>query len=130
MSRTAMNVEETIKSFTTKLKTGDPVMVITGGNKKATVLKGQTGKLLSISAKTGKAKVEGLKIIKKHKKALRSDDTSGIISKEGWIDISNIMYYRDDIKRPVRIKFKKLDDGRKVRGFINPTTKKFEQIDV
>lgn len=130
MSRTAINIEQKIKSFTTKLKAGDPVMVITGGNKKSTPLKGQTGKLLTISAKTGRVKVEGLKIIKKHKRAMRSDESSGVISKEGWIDISNVMYYRDDIKRPVRVKYKNLDDGRKVRGFINPETKKFEQIDV
>ena len=129
MSRNAKKIEERIQAFETKLKSGDTVMVIAGGNKKTTPLKGQTGKLLTISPKNGRAKVEGLKIIKRHKRAVRSDDTSGIISKEGWIHISNLMYYRDDIKRPVRIKYKKLDDGRKVRGFLNPETKKFEQID-
>ena len=126
----AERIEAKIKAFSTKLKVGDPVMVITGGNKLKTPLKGQTGKLIHVSAKLGTAKVEGLKIIKLHNRAARSDEASGIISKEGGIHISNLMYYRADIKRPVRIKFKKLDDGRKVRGFLNPQTKKFEQIDV
>ena len=53
-----------------------------------------------------------------------------ILEKEGSIHISNVMYYREELKRPVRIKIKMLDDGRKVRGFVNPQTKAFEQIDV
>ena len=68
-------------------------------------------------------------MIKKHKKAVRADDTSGVITKEGQIHLSNLMYYSEDIKRPVRLKFEKLEDGKKVRGFINPESKKFQQIE-
>jgi large subunit ribosomal protein L24 len=114
----------------TKLRVGDPVMVISGGNEKKGKSKGQTGKILRFSPKKQRAFVEGVNIIKRHKRAMRSDESSGIISKEGSVHISNLMYYRDDIARPVRIKMKNLEDGRKVRGFLHPETKKFEQIDV
>ncbi len=117
------------KETPTKLKAGDTVMVIAGGNKKGEVLKGQTGKILSISTEKGRAAVQGLKMIKKHKKAMRSDDTAGIITKEGLIHLSNLMYYSEDIKKPVKLKSKILDGGKKVRGFINPENKEFQQLE-
>ncbi|HQH25943.1 MAG TPA: 50S ribosomal protein L24 [Oligoflexia bacterium] len=119
------------KRIVTALKVGDPVMVLCGGNKKkGKILKSQTGKVLRILPKRSRVVVEGLNIIKRHKKAMTSRDSAGILEKEGSVHISNVMYYREELKRPVRIKMKLLDDGRKVRGFINPQTKKFEQIDV
>lgn len=118
------------KKLETKLKVGDPVMVISGGNKaKAKISKGQTGRILRFSPKTNRVYVEGVNMIKRHKRAMRSDETSGVITKEGSIHISNVMYFRDDIKKPVRIKMKSLDNGQKVRGFVHPETKEFEQID-
>ena len=117
--------------FKTKLKTGDTVMVLAGGNsEKAKVMKGQTGKILRFLPKKNRVIVEGLNMIKRHQRAMTSEDAAGIIDKEGSIHISNLMYYNEDLKRPVRIKYNTLDDGRKVRGFVNPETKKFEQIDV
>lgn len=119
------------KELKTKLKVGDPVMVISGGNKaKGKISKGQTGRILRFVPKTNRVYVEGVNLIKRHKRATRSDETSGIIEKEGSINLSNIMYYRDDISKPVRIKMKSLDNGQKVRGFLHPETKEFEQIDL
>ena len=113
----------------TKLKAGDTVMVVAGGNKKGEALKGQTGKILKVSKDSPRATVQGLNMIKKHKKALRSDDSSGIITKEGGIHLSNLMFYSEQISKPVRLKYKKLEDGKKVRGFINPESKEFQQIE-
>ena len=113
----------------TKLKAGDVVMVVAGGNKKGEVLKGQTGKILKVSKDSPRATVQGLNMIKKHKRATSTDDTSGVITKEGKIHLSNLMYYAEEIKKPVRLKFKKLEDGKKVRGFINPESKEFQQIE-
>lgn len=120
------------KRTVTKLRVGDPVMIITGGNsQKATkVIKSQTGKVLRFLPKRNRVVVEGLNMIKRHKRAMTSTDTAGIIEKEGSVHISNVMYYSDELKRPVRIKMKRLEDGRKVRGFLHPETKEFEQIDV
>ena len=118
------------KKLITRLKVGDPVMVIVGGNKKKKTLQGQTGKILRFFPKRNRVVVEGVNMIKRHKRAVSQTDAAGIIEKEGAIHISNVMYYSEDLKRPVRIKFQTLDDGRKVRGYINSNTKAFEQIDV
>lgn len=118
------------KEFCFSLKTGDLVMVLSGGNKKKKkILKGQTGKIIRILPKKNRVVVEGLNIIMRHKRATGPDQPAGRIPKEGSIHISNVMYYSEEFKRPVRIKHKRLDDGRKVRGFKNPKTGAFEQID-
>jgi len=95
------------KILKTSLKKDDPVMVIAGGNEKSgRVLKGQTGKVLKLIPGKNRVIVEGLNMVKRHKRA------------------------RTNTEKPVRIASKKLDDGRKVRGYIHPESKKFEQIDV
>lgn len=120
---------EVKKRIATNLKQGDTVMVIAGGNKRSgKILKGQVGKLLRILPKSERVVVEGVNMIKRHKRAMTSTDTAGIITKEGSVHISNVMYYSADLKRPVRLKSKVLDDGRKVRGFVDPKTKKFQQL--
>lgn len=128
---TKVKAELAVKNFSTSLRTGDPVIVIAGGNsKKGKELAGKTGKILKFLPKTNRVIVEGLNNIKKHKKASNVNETSGVIEKEGSVHISNVMYYVESLKKPVRIKKKSLDDGRKVRGYLNPETKQFEQIDV
>ena len=123
--------QKAAKRMVTKLKVGDPVIVISGGNKrKGRILKGETGKILRVLPKKDRVVVEGVNQIKRHKRATSATDSSGIIEKEGSVHVSNVMYYREEIKRPVRIITKRLDDGKKVRGFRHPETKKFEQIDV
>ena len=119
------------KKINTRLRIGDPVMVLSGGNKKkGKELKSQTGKILRFVPKRNRVVVEGLNMIKRHKRAMTSQDSAGIIDREGSVHISNVMYYREDIEKPVRIVVQKLEDGRKVRGFKHPETKEFEQIDV
>ena len=126
MSKKRIKKVVTVK---TKLKAGDTVMVVAGGNKKGEVLKGQTGKILKVSKDSPRATVQGLKMIKKHKRAVRADDTSGVITKEGQIHLSNLMYYSEDIKKPVRLKYQKLEDVKKVRGYINSESNEFQQIE-
>ncbi len=105
-------------------------MVLVGGNrKKKKVVAGQTGKILKFLPKKNRVIVEGVNFVKRHKRALSPQDTAGIIQKEGSIHISNVMFYAQDLKRPVRISYKTMKDGRKVRGFRNPKTNDFEQID-
>lgn len=116
--------------FSTALKVGDPVLVLTGGNKKrGKVLRGQVGKILRFLPKKNRVVVEGLNIIKRHKRAVRPNDTAGIITKEGSIHISNVLYYSEKLKRPVRVRTELDDAGKKVRGYLNPATKKFERLD-
>ena len=40
---------------------------------------------------------------------------AGKIQKEGSIHVSNVMFYAEKIKRPVRLKHRALADGKKVR---------------
>jgi large subunit ribosomal protein L24 len=74
--------------------------------------------------------VEGLNLFTRHQRATDTENRGGRLQKEGSIHVSNVMYYAEKIKRPVRVKHTTLQDGRKVRGYINPETKEFEQIDV
>ncbi len=114
----------------TELRKGDLVMVISGGNKKkGKTLRGQTGKILKVLTAKDRVVIEGLNLIKKRKRAKTSNETSAVITTEGSVHISNVMFYSETLKKPVRIKKKILADGRKVRGYLNPKTKKFEQID-
>ena len=55
------------------VKNGDQVMVISGNSK------GTIGKVVGVSPKEGKVIVEGANIVKKHVKARRPQDQSGII---------------------------------------------------
>ncbi|MCC6933654.1 MAG: 50S ribosomal protein L24 [Deltaproteobacteria bacterium] len=115
--------------FTTLLRTGDTVMVISGGNSKSREIKGQTGKILRFNTKRCRVFIEGVNMIKRHKRARSAQEVGGIIEKEGSVHISNVMYFSDELKRPLRLRQKLLDNGKKVRGFTHPETKKFEQID-
>ena len=116
--------------FKTALKVGDPVYVTTGGNKKAKKqVAGLVGKILRFVPKKHRVVVEGVNFIKRHKKARTATEQGGIITKEGTIHISNVMYYSEKLKRPVRLKSKTMEDGRKVRVYTNPETKKLENVD-
>ena len=118
------------KKFTSRLlKVGDPVMVIAGGNpQRGRVLKGQTGKILRFLPKKDRVVVQGLNMIKRHKRGVRPGEPSGIIQKEGSLHISNLMYFSEALKKPVRLRSQRLEDGKKVRGFTHPEKKTFEQV--
>ena len=104
-------------------------MVIAGGNpQRGRVLKGQTGKILRFLPKKDRVVVQGLNMIKRHKRAVRPGEPSGVIQKEGSLHISNLMYYSEAMKKPVRLRSQRLEDGKKVRGFTHPEKKTFEQI--
>ena len=114
--------------FATALRKGDSVMVIAGGNSKKENFRGKVGKIVKFQPKKGRVLVEGINLIKRHQKAKNTQESSGIMTKEAGIHISNVMYYVASLKRPVRLRFKVLEDGSKVRGYTNPETKNFEQI--
>ncbi|MCL4142984.1 UNVERIFIED_CONTAM: hypothetical protein GTU68_047080 [Idotea baltica] len=81
-------------------------------------------------SKKGRVIVEGVNMVTRHKKAVNPNEPSGRIEKEGSMHLSNIMFYHTESKQPVRLTVRTLDDGRKVRGFINRETKEFEQVDI
>ncbi len=65
------------------IKNGEEVIVICGKDK------GKKGKIIEILRSKNKAKVQGINIIKKHEKTTK-EKKGGIISKENFMDISNL----------------------------------------
>jgi len=111
------------------LKAGDPVMIIAGGNKEKRPIKGQVGKLKAFVGKNkDRVIIEGLNMVTKHQKQLSPEKPAGKIQVEGSMHASNVMYYAEKIKKPVRLKFNFLEDGTKVRGYVDPESKEFVQI--
>lgn len=111
------------------LKKGDLVMVIAGGHEKKRPNKGKIGKILRFTGTQGdRVVVEGINMITRHVRQTRPEEKAGKIQREGSIHISNVMFYAEKIKQPVRLKTKLLSDGKKVRGYSDPTTKEFVQI--
>lgn len=90
----------------TRLKTGDKVVVITGKDK------GKEGKILFVDRKKNRIIVEGVNMISKHTKPNAVNQQGGIINKEGFIDASNVMYMHNG--KATRIGAK-IEDGKKFR---------------
>ena len=91
---------------TSKIKKGDTVRVIAGGDK------GNEGKVLSVDTKNHRVVVEGVHMVKKHQKPSMSNQNGGIIEQEAPIDISNVMLLSDG--KASRVGFK-VEGDKKVR---------------
>ena len=111
------------------LRKGDTVIVIAGGNSTSKQNKGKVGKILGFAGKArDRVIVEGVNIVVKHKRQAGPGKAAGKVEKEGPIHVSNVMYYVEKLKKPVRLRHNVLEDGKKVRGYINPETKEFVQV--
>ncbi|MCQ2512268.1 MAG: 50S ribosomal protein L24 [Lachnospiraceae bacterium] len=91
---------------TLKIKKGDTVKVIAGRDKD------KEGKVLAVNAAEGTVLVEGVNMIKKHTKPNNNNQEGGIVTQEGPINISNVMYVHKGQATRVGFKFV---DGKKVR---------------
>ncbi len=87
-----------------KIKKGDTVRVIAGKDKD------KEGRVLGV--KDGKVLVEGCGMVTKHQKPGAGNPQGGIVNRESYIDISNVMYLHNG--KPTRIGFK-MDGDKKVR---------------
>jgi large subunit ribosomal protein L24 len=122
--------EQMTKKVPTFLKKGDPVMVIAGGNKNKRPLKGQVSKIKSIAGARGERVIlDGLNVFIRHKRAQSPGEESGKVSVEKSVHISNVMYYVEKLKRPVRLVKDVAADGKRVRGYRDPETNKFVQLE-
>ena len=65
------------------IKKGNQVKILCGKDK------GKKGEVIEILRNQNKAKIKGINIIKKHEKTTK-EKKGGIISKENFIDISNL----------------------------------------
>lgn len=102
------NKSQANSEFSTSLKKGDSVVVITGKDK------GKRGRILQVLPKENRVLVEKINMVKRHTKPAR-DNAGGIVEKEAPIHISNVMYYDATTGKGSRIGHKLLEDGRKVR---------------
>lgn len=86
-----------------KIRTNDTVKVITGKSK------GKEGKVLTVFLEEGRAVVEGVNVVKLHRKP-RGDQEGGIVETEKPVDISNLMLVCPNCKEVTRVGFKFVDD--------------------
>lgn len=112
---------KTVKKGTlkTKIKRGDQVVFIAGkefarydsnGNRQPF-----RGRVIAVDPKSGKVKVEGAQIVKKHQKAVpQLNKEGGITEREAWINISNVALIDPETGKPTRVKYE-VRDGEKVR---------------
>ena len=68
------------------IKKGDKVKILTGKDKK------KEGEVIEIDRRKNRAKVKGINMVKKHVKATK-EKKGGIISKENFINISNLSFF-------------------------------------
>ena len=105
VSRHQVNAER-VKLHVTK---GDTVRVMRGDDK------GKEGKVLRVFPKTGRVLVEGINIVKKHRKARTAEEQSGIIEQPAPVASSNLMLIDSKTGEPTRTRARIDDDGTKER---------------
>lgn len=92
-----------------KIKRGDIVQVIKGNDR------GKKGKVLRILPGGVRALVEGVNLVKKHRRKTQQDQTGGIVSIESPLLLHKLMYFCKRCTRPTRVGFTVLKDGTKTR---------------
>ena len=88
---------------------GDTVRVMRGEDK------GKEGKILRVYPKTGRVTVEGINIVKRHRKARSAEEQSGIVDFPAPVHASNVMLLDPKSGAPTRTRRKIDDDGTKER---------------
>jgi large subunit ribosomal protein L24 len=88
---------------------GDTVRVMRGEDA------GKEGKILRVFTKTGRVTVEGINIVKRHRKARRAEEQSQIMEMPAPIHHSNVMLLDPKSGSPTRVRRRIDDDGTKER---------------
>ncbi len=98
-----------MSSVKTKLKKGDGVIVLTGKDK------GKKGEILKVLPQESRVIVQGVNVVKKHRKPSQAAPQGGIETIEKSIHISNVALVDPKEEKPTRVGYKALKDGKKVR---------------
>lgn len=93
---------------TRKIKKNDRVVVLSGDEK------GKTGKVVRILTKRNAVIVEGLNKVKRHVRGT-AEQPGRIEDREAPLHLSNVALWNEERKSAVRVGWKVLTDGRKVR---------------
>ena len=91
------------------VRKGDTVRVMRGDDK------GREGKVLKVFTKTGRVLIEGVNIVKKHRRARRPEEQSGIIEAPAPVAASNVMLLDPKTGAPTRTRRRVDADGTKER---------------
>jgi len=87
------------------VKKGDTVRVMRGDDK------GREGRVIKVFTKTGRVLIEGVNIVKKHKRATTPQGESGIIEFPAPIAASNVMLLDPKSGEPTRVRRRLDKDG-------------------
>jgi large subunit ribosomal protein L24 len=88
---------------------GDTVRVMRGDDK------GKEGKIIRVYLKTGRVTIEGVNIVKRHRRARTPDEQSGIVDFPAPIHASNVMLLDPKDGSPTRTRRQVDEDGTKER---------------
>jgi large subunit ribosomal protein L24 len=91
-----------------KIKKNDQIKIIAGKDK------GKTGKVLRVIPSQGKVFVEGLNLVKRHRKPRKEGEKGQRLETPGKLNISNLMLVCPKCGKPTRLGSKKVGD-KKVR---------------
>jgi large subunit ribosomal protein L24 len=91
------------------VRKGDTVRVLRGDDK------GREGKVLKVFTKTGRVLIEGVNMVKKHRRARRPEEQSGIIEAPAPLAASNVMLLDPKTGAPTRTRRRVDADGTKER---------------
>ena len=91
------------------VKKGDTVRVMRGDDR------GKEGTVLKVFTKTGRVLVEGVNIVKKHRRARRPEEQSGILEVPAPIAASKVMLLDPTTGAPTRARKRVDADGTKTR---------------
>lgn len=89
-----------------KIRKGDEVIVLRGRSA------GQKGRVLEVDTKKGRAKVDGVNLVKKHRKPTRKNLKAGIEDVPAGIPLSSLALVSKKDGKPVRVRF----ETREVQG--------------
>src|ERR1700710_2104876 len=91
------------------VSTGDTVRVVRGDDK------GKEGTVIRVYRKTGRVTIEGVNIVKRHRRARTPDEQSGIVDFPAPIHASNVMLIDPKEGKPTRVRRQIDEDGTKER---------------
>ena len=100
---------ENSKRMKVHVSKGDTVRVMRGEEK------GKEGKVIRVFLKTGRVLVEGINLVKMHRKARTAEEQSGIREAPAPVHSSNVMLLDPKSGRPTRTKSRIDEDGTKER---------------
>jgi len=95
----------TVTRHRMRITKGDRVRVLRGDEA------GKEGQVLRVLPKTNRVIIEGVNVVKRHKKPTRADEEGGIIQFPASVHASNVMLLDPKGNAPTRVRRKRNPDG-------------------